>query len=223
MIQFNLLPDIKVQYIKARKAKRMIIVISILSVIVSVGLLIIMVSATAYQKHRISDYNKQIASAESTLQGTTDLAKILTIQNQLHSLPALYAQRPVTSRLFDYVQQTTPSKVSITHLVVDFDANTINVEGTADSLASINTYVDTVKFTTYSVKDVTGSKNAFTSVVLSTFSRDSKTAAFKVTYSYDVAIFDASKDVTLNVPKTTTTRSETELPGAGVFDAKGTN
>ena len=36
-------------------------------------------------------------------------------------------------------------------------------------------------------------------------------------------IFDSSKEVTLNVPKTITTRSETQLPDSGVFDQKETN
>jgi Tfp pilus assembly protein PilN len=222
MIQLNLLPDIKVTYIKAKKAKRMVIGIAVLAVAVSLTLLVVMASAAVFQKKHISDLNKDIKSYETNLQSTDDLAKILTIQNQLNSLPGLYEQRPVTSRLFGYVQATTPTQVSIAKLTLDFSESSLSVEGTADSLESVNRYVDTLKFTTFTVKDSDEKKNAFTNVILSSFNRDSKAAVYTVTFNFEPMIFDSSKEVTLNVPKTITTRSETELP-SGVFDTKGTN
>ena len=225
MIQFNLLPDVKVAYIKAKKAKRVVAVVAGLAVVVSVVLVSIMFSAVSLQKKHIKDLNADIKKYEATLTGTKDLAKILTIQNQLNSLPALYAQRPVTSRLYSYVQATTPKEVSISKLDLIFDGSTMSVEGTADSLESVNRYVDTLKFTTYSVAGSTDKINAFSTVVLNSFNRDTKTATYKVEFTFDPIIFDGSKKVTLNVPKTTTTRSQTELPGNanGVFDTKGTN
>jgi len=223
MIQFNLLPDVKVQFIKARKAKRMVMVISGLVVTVSFGLLAIMFSVTAFQDHHIESLNSDIKSYENKLTGTSDLAKILTIQNQLNSLPDIYAKRPVTSRLFGYIQATTPTQVSINHLSLDFVENKLTVQGTTDTLATVNRYVDTLKFTTYTVKDDKESTKAFNNVVLSAFSRDEKTATYTVTFEFETDIFDISKEVTLNVPKTITTRSETELPSSGVFDSKGTN
>ncbi len=223
MIQFNLLPDVKVQYIKARKSKRMVIVIAGISVIVSLALLIVMVSVTMFQNRHISDLNKDIKTYEKKLKGREDLSKILTIQNQLNSLPGLYVKRPVTSRLFGYVQATTPTQVSIRHLILDFGPGTIQIEGTSDSLESVNRYVDTLKFTTFSVKGTEGTTNAFKNVVLSVFSRSAKEATYTVQFMFEPAIFDSEKEVTLNVPKTITTRSETEQPGSGVFDSKGTN
>lgn len=225
MIQFNLLPDVKVAYIKAKKAKRVVMLVATLSVVISVALLIIMISATVFQKHHIADLDKNIKSYESTLNDTKDLAKILTIQNQLNSLPALYAKRPVTSRLYSYIQATTPLQISIAKISLTFSDSTLLIQGTADSLETVNKYVDTLKFTTYTATDSTTKINAFTGVVLKSFNRDSKTASFTVTFKFDPVIFDGAKTVTLDVPKTITTRSETGLPGndIGVFDAKGTN
>lgn len=223
MIQFNLLPDVKVAYIKAKKAKRMVVVVAGLSVAISLTLLILMVSATVFQKQHIKDLNKDIKSYESTLTDTKDLAKILTIQNQLNSLPALYAQRPVTSRLYNYVQATTPKEISIMKIDLKFETKALNITGTASSLEMVNRYVDTLKFTTYMTTDSKDKVNAFSQVVLTSFNRDSKTATFTIDFLFDANIFDGSKTVTLDVPKTITTRSETELPGSGVFDSKGTN
>jgi hypothetical protein len=225
MMQFNLLPDVKVAFIKAKKAKRLVTVTAALSVAASLALLAIMWSATIYQKHHISDLNKDIQTYESTLIGTSDLAKILTIQNQLNSLPSLYAQRPVSSLLYGYIQATTPDKVSIIKMNVDFAESNFVIQGSADSLETVNKYIDTLKFTTYTIDDSTEKIDAFSGVVLKSFNRDSKIATFTINFNFDKNIFDSSKTVKLDVPKTITTRSETGLPGndSGVFDTGGTN
>jgi hypothetical protein len=110
-------------------------------------------------------------------------------------------------------------------LNLDFVANTLVVQGTADSLETTNKYIDTLKFTTYTVTGSTDKVNAFSGVVLKSFNRDAKLATFTIDFSFDKTIFDGSKTVKLDVPKTITTRSETGLPGndSGVFDTKGTN
>lgn len=220
MIQFNLLPSVKVEYLKAKRAKRVVILASAVSVAASLVLLIIMISITSVQKKHIADQTKDIKTRSTALQSTTDLSKILTIQNQLNSLPDLYKKRPVASRVFTYVQQTTPAQVSISDLSVDFEASTMVLKGTSDALESVNRYVDTLKFTTFvNAKDTT-KKNAFTNVVLTTFSRDSKAASFNINLSYNSELFSSQETVTMNVPATVTTRSETELPSSGVFDSK---
>jgi len=217
MIQFNLLPDVKIAYIKAKKAKRTVIVIGGLSLIVSVGLLKIMLSVTAFQKNHISNLSKDINKYEKELQDTEDLSKILTIQNQLNSLPDLYDTRPATGRLFNYIQATTPKEATLIQVDLDYEASTLVLKGTATTLEFVNKYVDTFKFTTYSVKDEEGQVNGFSDVVLTTFARDSKVADFTITMTFDPIIFDATKEVSLNVPKIITTRSETESPDSGVF------
>lgn len=225
MIQLNLLPDIKVEFIKAKRLKRMVIVVAILTVGISVTLLVVTLSLTALQKKHISDLNTNIKKSEKELQDVPDLAKILTIQNQLNSLPALYAQRPVSSRLLPYIEQLTPTTViGISKLLVDFAESSFTIEGTGQTFDAVNKYVDTLKFTKYTVKPAEGQtqadpKYAFSEVVLSTFSRDSKEAGFTIKLKYDTVIFDAAQEVTLSVPTAVTTRSETSLP-TGVFDTK---
>ena len=225
MIQLNLLPDIKVEFIRAKRLKRMVMVISVLTVGISVTLLVVMLSLNALQKKHINDLNSDITKYEKELQDTPDLAKILTIQNQLNSLPTLYAQRPVTSRLLPYIEQLTPTDViGISKLTVNFADSSFTIEGTGKTFDAVNRYVDTLKFTNYIVipaegEPVTDSKVAFSEVVLSTFSRDSKEAGFTIKLKFDTTIFDAAHEVSLTVPKTVTTRSETSLP-TGLFDTK---
>ena len=215
MVQFNLLPDVKLHYVRARHLQRSIIAIAGLATAAALFVLILMVLVVhVFQKKHLSDVNNDIKKYTTQLKSTPELTKILTIQNQLNSLSALHGQKPVTSRLYGYVGQITPAKVSITKLDVDFDQHTIEIGGTADSLATVNIFVDTLKFTTFSTPEGANTlNNAFSSVVLNSFAKSEKDATYTIKLNFDTAIFDSSKTVVLTVPPgKITTRSETEKP-----------
>lgn len=229
MIQFNLLPDVKLQFIKAQRTKQLVIGISIIVAGAALGLLVLMYMAVAvFQKNHINDLTEDIKKGTSKLQSTKDLDKILTVQNQLNSLtctqdelqagqkPCLHDKKPVASRLFAYLPQLTPNTLNISNLDVDFSSNTINITGSADALSTVNKFVDTLKFTKFTYKDHPEQQPAFSSVVLSSFSvgtGDTKGVAYQLAANFDAGIFDASKDeVALVVPKQTTTRSELAKP-----------
>jgi hypothetical protein len=215
MVQFNLLPDVKIQYLKAKRQKHIMVLISSLAIVASLVVLLIMISTVkVLQKKHISDLNKDIASASKELDGTKDLTKILTIQNQLKELPNLHEQKPAASRLFSYLSQTAPSQASISRLSVSFEMNTITIDGSAGDLSVVNTFTDTLKFTRYSIDGAEATKNAFSDVVLSSFSRDSKTATYSITAKFDPVIFDGTTEPKLVVPNIVTTRSEVEQPTA---------
>ncbi len=215
MVQFNLLPDIKIQYIKARRQKRMVMLISTIVTITGISLLVIFgVIVFGVQKKSVNDLNNDISAASQQLQSTEDLTKILTVQNQLNALPGLHDEKPVASRLFTYISQVTPVSASIGRLNVDFAQNTISISGSADSLETINKFTDTLKFTMYEVRGSDEEKNAFSDVVLSSFGRDDAGANYTIVSSFDPTIFSELQEVTLTVPNIITTRSKTEQPGA---------
>lgn len=223
MIQFNLLPDVKLEYIRARRSERLVFSIAIIVTGVSVAILLIMLSVGIAQKKHLSDLNRDITSESSQLQKKPQIDKILTVQNQLESLGALHDTKPAGSRLFDYLNQVTPVEVSITDLTVKFTEHTATITGTADALSSVNKYVDTLKFTKYSVADGKETKPAFSDVVLSTFALGDASnapagapptakATYTITLAYDPLIFDITQKIQLTVPAQVTTRSELEKP-----------
>lgn len=160
MIQLNLLPDVKLEYIKARQRKRMVfgtsIIISAFFLSILIALFVLVKFA---QKEHITNLDKDIAAKTEELKSKEDLDKILTIQNQLNSLPALHNQKPVTSRLFDYLIQLTPAQATISDVTLDFADNSIIIEGNSDEISTINKFVDTLKFTGY-VTSEEGVENA---------------------------------------------------------------
>jgi Tfp pilus assembly protein PilN len=220
MIQLNLLPDIKLDYIKTKRTKRMVTLIASGVATISLGLLIILfVVVNILQKQHISNLTEDIAANSQTLQSTPDLNKVLTIQNQLNALPGLHGQKAETTRLFGYLKQVVPNNVSISQLDLDVANGTLIFTGSAPDIQDVNTFVDTLKFTTYTVEGAEA-KKAFPEVVLTSFSRDEKSTTYQISGKFDPTIFNNAQKVELIVPKTVTTRSQTEKPAA-LFEQGG--
>lgn len=214
MIQVNLLPKVKLDYIKAKRAKRSATLIALIVGAGSLGIFIFLFFAVnIVQSKYSSDLTKDIKTETNNLQSIEDLNKILTVQNQLSSLSSLHDTKPVTSRLFSYIAKTTPDKVSIAEVEVNFEESLITITGGADSVKTINTYADTLKFTTYKVESAVEEKNAFVSVVLSSFDTNEEETTYEIKVTFDPAIFAINNNVEFLVPKgKITTRSETEKP-----------
>lgn len=213
MIQFNLLPDVKIQYLKARRMQRLVISGSIVAMIAALTVLALLLGTVyIFQKKNLSDLNRDIGTYGNQLEGTPNLNKILTVQDQLNILTSLHNQKPVASRLFGYLQQLTPSSASISQLSTDYVQHTISITGAAQSLDVVNTFIDTLKFTTYKVNGSSAAPAAFSNVVLSEFGRTSTGASYTITVRFAPAIFDNANAVALSVPNIISTRSAIEQP-----------
>jgi Tfp pilus assembly protein PilN len=222
MIQLNLLPNVKYNYIKIQRKKRMVLLSVIAISGVSLGIVVILASIVyGAQKVQLNLLDKNVKNNISKLQKIDELDKILTIQNQLNSLPGLHSQKPVTSRLFDFLPQITPVDVQMSNLKLSFDDSTLQITGIAKSLEAVNKFVDTLKFTDYATDKTTDKKRAFSEVVLTSFGRNDKEATYIVKMKFDPVIFSSdAKTVSLVVPNITSTRSQTEQPD--IFKAQPT-
>lgn len=218
MIQLNLLPDVKIEFLRTTRNKRLVIGISLVVIAVSVATLLLLASITyGFQKKSLGDLNKDIATYNKQLKDTPDLDKVLTIQSQLNSLTKLHEDKPDVARIFPYLTQLTPAAASISQMNLDVETMTINLQGNAPSLDIANTYIDTLKFTTYQTLSDDGTPDgpatkAFSNVVMSSFSRSATGAAYTITCLYDPIIFNNTSQVKLTVPKIISTRSLTEQP-----------
>lgn len=217
MIQFNLLPDVKLQYIKAKRMKRLTMSISIL--VAGASLLIAVftfIGVNVIQKSHMNSLGREVLATAHKIQNTKDIDKIITVQNQLNSLTDLHNNKPATSRLFDYLTQVTPSNVTISNIVTDNVLHSFSISGGAKDLLGVNTFIDTLKFTSYqSDADATKTLPAFSQVILSGFSASEKSATYQVTLTFDPAIFDNQHKIQLIVPQgKITTRSQVSQPTA---------
>lgn len=220
MIEFNLIPDVKLQFIKTQKLKHLILSASIILSIVSIVIIVIaFIYVEFIQTAQISNLDKNITSYTIGINQNKNLNKILTIQNQLSALPNLESQTPTTSRIFNYLSDLVPIKITISDIKVDLTQNTMNISGGADSLSTVNQFIDTLKYTNY--KNGSGpSTSAFSNVILSSFGYGSNNsgsssggpAQFNITFSFDPTIFSPADNINLLVPNLTTTRSVLNQP-----------
>lgn len=201
MVQFNLLPDVKLEYIKARRTKNLMTVISF---VVGAVALTILIFALMYvhvvQRKSLSDLNSDIKEYSTQIKDVEDLDKILTVQNQLNTLSTLHDEKPAASRLLGYITQVTPEKAGLNRLTVDFVNSSLVIGGTAPSQDVVSTYTDTLKSTRYTTDKTNGAANAFSEVVLSSFSRDEKGASFTISLKFDPIIFKITDKPELVIP-----------------------
>lgn len=220
MIQFNLLPDVKLDYIKTQRTKRtvMLATISITALAVFIFILLFLI-VNVFQKQHLKNLKDDIENKTSELKSVPDLDKVLTVQNQLNALPGLHEKKPATSRLTDYLVQLTPSSAKITDVNVDFDASTMIINGSADNIESINQFVDILKFTNY--KEGETSDKAFSEVVLTNFGIQGTAGrtSYGVTFKFNPIIFDNTRNIALVVPNIVSTRSVVEKP-TDLFEQK---
>lgn len=216
MIQFNLLPDIKLEYIKTTRTKRLIMLIAAMITAISLTVMILLFTiVNGLQATHLKNLSAEIEADANAIKDTQDIEKILTIQSQLTSLPALHEQKPVASRLFKYIGQVTPVDVSIAKLNINFTDQTIIVTGAADNLGTVNKFVDTLKFTEFKTDGT--QERAFFEVVLSSFGKDVKGASYTINLKFKPAVFDSAHDIELIIPNIITTRSQTEKPDEALF------
>lgn len=216
MIQFNLLPDVKIEYLKARRTKRLVM---LAASIIAGGSVVIMVAlfvgVNVFQKNHMKNLRADIDTMSTQLQNEPEINKILTVQNQLGSLNDLHENKPAAERLGTYLPEIVPVDATVSSLNVDFAAYTMTFNGSAKSLKAVNQFVDTLKFTKYTSDGQTA--NAFSKVVLASFSLSSSDgnawpATYQITLAYDPVIFTSTQKPKLEVPETITTRSNTEKP-----------
>ncbi len=214
MIQFNLLPDVKLEYIKTRRTKRMVILASIIASAISVAVFIIMFTyVNVVQQRHLSNLDNDIQSNIAALEAIPDIDKVLTIQSQLGSLTMLHEAKPASDRILPYLGQVTPAQASVGQVSVDFEDSSMIITGGANTLATVNKFVDTLKFTEFNDKDEPQeTANAFSEVVLSSFGVGDDGASYQISLKFDPMIFDNTKDIELIVPNIVSTRSETERP-----------
>jgi hypothetical protein len=100
-VEFNLLPDTKMDVAKANRTRSTIISIAFLVSAASIAIFVLLLFAVyVVQNKQLSDANKDIETANNKLKSISSLEKILTVQKQLNTLTGLQQNKIVSSRLF---------------------------------------------------------------------------------------------------------------------------
>lgn len=134
MIQVNLLPDIKQDYLRAKRQRNTVISIAIIVGAVAIGLVVLLGLLIGAQAIRNKLADDAIVSENKQLQSVGDLSDIYTIQNQLKVLSGQNTSRTINSRLFDILSAVNPKQpndVKFSGVTLDPESTTITLSGTA--------------------------------------------------------------------------------------------
>lgn len=228
-VQFNLLPDVKLEYIKTERTRNMVTTVSTIAAVVSLGIFVLLfLTVNVVQKQQLTSAKKAADSASKQLQEVEGLSQALTVQNQLTTLVGLHQNKHVSSRIFTYLPQITPTNVNINSLTMDMANNAMTITGTANNHQAVNTFIDTLKFTTFKVNDSDEAQPAFPTVIESSFGIGSTNVTYSLNVVFDSKLFannfvdeeGKSIEPKLSVPKLTTTRSILQISGNPLFNAR---
>lgn len=222
-VQFNLLPEVKLDYLKAERSKRTVFAVAIIVSAIAFAIFLIMfVAVDVVQKKQLSNADNTASTTTQQLKNMTALAQIVTVQNQLQTLSTLHHNKHAVARLFSYITQTTPTDVKIGSLSLDFSTNSLGIDGTASDQTAVNTFIDTLKFTTYKIGSQGNSLNAFPSVQESSFSIATNSVNYSLQIQFDPQLFSNNLPSVpqLSVPSLTTTRSALDDPSNTLFNGQ---
>lgn len=225
MIQLNLLPDLKKEFIKAQKTKGLVITVAVLTTVGAVGLsALLFLYVTFGQQLQIGLATDSIEKKSNELASISDINQYLTIQNQLASITSLHDGKGAYSRLFSFLNVLNPSppnNINLNNSQLVTTDKTVLFVGTTGSFESLNVFVDTLKNAQVSYKAIGEGDPVKEPMFPQVLIQDSGLAkvnnntlvSFTVKATYGDPVFDARHtDVVVEVPSITTTQSVTGAP-----------
>lgn len=135
MIEINLIPDVKQEYLKSQRLRAKVISISVLVSIVSVGAIAFLGAYMGTQAVRDLVADKSIDDGYAKLKkNNPDLDNIVTIQNQLANISTLNDNKQISSRVFQLltaINPASPNDVKMTSVNLDPTSKTLTIEAIA--------------------------------------------------------------------------------------------
>lgn len=228
MISINLIPDVKANYLKSQQTKYAVMLSAFVITALFVGATLLLWLFTGFQKQVINGVEEDIDNSVTKISQIENLEQIVTVKNQLDAIPGLHDQKPVTSRLFNYLVFLVPdniglSKASVDYSGANFDAaltdiigqdevligGGIELSGKGDSFRDVNTFADGLKNATFTSTNTPDDTKAFYNVTLKSISKDAEEGAFfTIQAAFHENLFSFIEDeVLLKVPSITSSPS----------------
>lgn len=228
MIQINLLPDVKREFLKSQQSKHIFIVGAVALSVVCIAITILLfayvqIFQPQYRKSVQNDIDKGVTEIKNQENGS----KIVTVQAALKSLPGLQDSKLVSSRALTYLSQLSPNGVRYDDVQIDFATNTISFRGTAPDNKTTNQLADNLKKAQLAFTQNTEKLTIapFSAIVFSTIARSQQSttgnlSSFEVTMTFDPIMFSQQiTEQTLSVgtgePTPSTKQPEFNVPEQG--------
>lgn len=225
MIQLNLLPDVKKEYLRAQSFRAKMISFSILATVAAVGAMVVLAGYVyGFQRGLSSLQQGDIKSKAAELKKKPDIDKYLTIQNQLATIDGLHDSKTMSSRLLDVLPRlnpAAPNSVKFANVKLSVVDSTIVFQGGTKDFSALTTFRDTLANAkmSFSQNDSNQTEPLFKTVSITQSGYSKGDAAdtavgFTITTEYNPNLFSSTvKNFSVNVPNIETTQSVVASPG----------
>lgn len=209
MIQINLLPDVKLHYLRTQRNKRLVFTFAGLTAAAAVAVVVLLaLHVYVNQAFHTSQLQSDIDNLTAEYTNIDNLDTILTVREQLIELPGLHAEKPASTRISGFLAKLVPSDIKIGELSVDYVDNVMRIEGVGEDTKSVNRFADILKNATYSSGDGTTPSGVFSGVEFDIGVTGEDGLGFDTRMDFDPEIFNITNDeVDISVPSTTSTQS----------------
>lgn len=132
MIQINLLPDVKQEYLRARRTRNLTISVSILTGLAAGGIVVLLALALGAQAAREFAADNSIKNEYEELSSVDNLSELVTLQNQLSMISSQHEGKSMDSRLFSFLQVVnprSPNNVQFSGVNLSPTGSTLKLEG----------------------------------------------------------------------------------------------
>ena len=229
MIEVNLIPDVKREYLRAQRMRNMVVSVSIMVMIVAGGAIAVLgvglgaISAAGLVK------DGEIKSGYRQLSGQSGVNDIVTIQNQLAHVSELDKARGINSRVFEVVSAVNPpapNNIKISTIRFKPSETSIAIDGSAaNSFTATDIMKKTILNTKIQYRDDSSTKEvplaSEVTITNTTYAQESTALHFTLTFSYPKELTsNGYKNVTIVTPTSSidVTDSKTHVPD-GLFSS----
>ena len=198
MIEVNLLPTVKKDYLKAQQMKHTVIIAAVLvSIVAVVSLVLVFMYVQIVQPQHQKNVQEDIDSGVKALQDKQDAVKIVTVQGALEQLPLLQDKKKISSSIFAYLTEFTPKGVTYGNIKLNLTDGTLGLQGSATSLEQANILANNLKSAkfTYTKDDSSQTLTPFSEVIFEGLSKSeqvdaAKSVSFQINFKVDPLLFD---------------------------------
>lgn len=153
MIEINLIPDVKQEFIHAQRVRLSVITLSVIIGIVAVAIVIVLGLLLGVQSARGYLLDNSIKDDSAKLADVPDINKTLTIQNQLGKISSIHQSSHVDSRIFSVLTSLAngngDEKVQYSNVAVDTSTDTVTVQAQTPTFNGLDVFKKTLVATNF--------------------------------------------------------------------------
>lgn len=134
--EVNLVPEIKLQMIKAQKIRNLVLFVCIVVSAAAIGSVLVLFGIKSGQDIAMANQDGKLKVLSEKMTGYSELGDLVAIQGQLTALSDIAENKKILSRVFGALDVMLPDGedvVQLSELRVNLEEGMLNMEGRADA------------------------------------------------------------------------------------------